>query len=82
MIPIEMIELEKKGGSVAILASTHLKTSHYYSFESQFVEVTINSTKKLICGSLYRPPNTDLENFMVEYKQMLREVKKRLKMLS
>ena len=72
----------KKGGGVAILASTHLRhqkiqTSTYNSFEAQFREVLINPTKKLICGSIYRPPNTDLEQFLVEYGEMLKEIKKR-----
>ena len=72
----------KKGGGVAILPSTCLRhqkiqTSIYSSFESQFIEVLINPTKKLICGNIYRPPNTDLEQFLVEYGEMLREIKKR-----
>ena len=72
----------KKGGGVAILVSTRLRhqriqTSDYSSFESLFIEILINPTKKLICGSVYRPPNTNLEQFLTEYEEMLREVKKR-----
>ena len=74
--------LGKKGGGVAILVSTRLRhqkiqlTSHS-SFESLFIEVLVNPTKKLICGSAYRPPNTDIDQFLAEYEIMLKEVKKR-----
>ena len=76
----------KKGGGVAILVSTRLRhqkiqTSNYSSFESLFIEILINPTKKLICGSVYRPPNTNLDQFLTEYEEMLRELKKEQKTL-
>ena len=41
-----------------------------------FVEVTINPGKKILCGSIYRPPNTNLDLFLEEYENTLRELKK------
>ena len=72
----------KKGGGVAILVSTRLRhqkiqTTNHSSFESLFIEILVNPTKKLICGSVYRPPNTNLDQFLTEYEKMLRELKKR-----
>ena len=72
----------KKGGGVAILVSTHLRhqkiqTTNHSSFENLFIEILINPTKKLICGSVYRPPNTNLDQFLTEYEEMLKELKKR-----
>ena len=73
--------IRKKGGG-AILVSSRLRhqkiqTSNHSSFESLFIEILINPTKKLICGSVYRPPNTNLDQFLTEYEEMLRELKKR-----
>ena len=72
----------EKGGGVAILVSTCLRhqgiqTLNYSSLEGIFIEILINPTKKLICGSVYRPPNTNLEQFLTEYEEMLREIKRR-----
>ena len=69
-------------GGVAILVSTRLthkliklkKTCS--SYESIFVEVTINPGKKILCGSIYRPPNTNLDLFLEEYENTLHELKK------
>ena len=72
----------KKGGGVAILVTTRLthklvklkKTCS--SYESIFVEVTINPGKKILRGSIYRPPNTNLDLFLEEYENTLHELKK------
>ena len=79
MTLIEMTESEKRG--VAILVSTHLRhqkiqITNHSSFESLFIEILVNPTKKLICGSVYRPPNTSLDQFLTEYEHMLKELKK------
>ena len=71
----------RKGGGVAILTSTRLRqkliqTKQYDSFESLFVEILVNPTKKLGCGSIYRPPNTELDKFLTDYDQMVSEIKK------
>ena len=39
----------------------------------QVVEITISSNKKILCGSLYRPPNTNLEEFLDDFENMLHE---------
>ena len=40
------------------------------------LRILVNPTKKLICGSVYRPPNTSLDQFLTEYEHMLKELKK------
>ena len=58
----------KKGGSsnpcINTSKTSKIQTSNHSSFESLFIEILINPTKKLICGSVYRPRNTNLEQFL------------------
>ena len=49
------------------------------SYESIFIEVTVNSDKKLLCGSLYRQPNTDLETFLGEYETLMTKIQRKWK---
>ena len=68
----------KKGGGVGILLSSRckytrrkdLELSNSACLESCFVELK-NWNSNLIIGSLYRPPNTDVTNFMDKVRDII-----------
>ena len=69
----------KKGGGVGFLIKHGLiyrelidlnKSSNDPTFEHYFIELKGNH-QNVILGSIYRPPNTNLDRFMVEYKSSL-----------
>ena len=70
----------RKGGGVSVLVNNEL-TSHEYNslnvnenhLESCFVEIKLQD-KKLLVGSIYRPPNTDDRKFN---ENMLKILKKK-----
>ena len=69
----------KKGGGVGFLIKQGLiywelidlnKSSNDPTFEYYFIELK-GDHQNVILGSIYRPPNTNLDRFMVEYKSSL-----------
>ena len=76
------IECEnKKGGGVGILISEelHYKRINKYNFvsnhlESLFVEI-LSKGKHVICGSMYRPPNSDLQAFHNDITNIMGKIK-------
>ena len=74
-----IIRKHKKGGGVGFLIKDRLiyktrpdliKNCQHDSYENSFIELK-GSSYKTIIGSLYRPPNTDVEKFLVEYNDTL-----------
>ena len=70
---------QKKGGGVGFLIKqgfihhvpTDLNKSNYdTTFEHYFIELK-GDHQNIILGSIYRPPNTNLDRFMVEYRNSL-----------
>ena len=66
---IKNIRTNKTGGGVSLFIASHIKfkeLTEYYinneSMECMFIEVDIDSSKKII-GIVYRPPNSCVENF-------------------
>ena len=69
--------LSKKGGGVGILIKDHLKHRVLdvdSSIESIFIELKTHS-ESLCLGSCYRPPNTNVNQFLLDYQQLLSIVK-------
>ena len=69
----------KKGGGVGFLIKHELiyreltdlnKSSNDPIFEHYFIELK-GDHHNVILGSIYRPPNTNLDRFLVEYKSSL-----------
>ena len=46
-------------------------------FESCFIEIPLRNGDNLLVGSLYRPPNTDIEKFIEEYNDVMCKIKKK-----
>ena len=74
-----IIRKHKKGGGVGFLIKDRLiyktrpdliKNCQHDSYENSFIELK-GSSYNTIIGSLYRPPNTDVEKFLVEYNDTL-----------
>ena len=70
----------RKGGGVGILVSDQLQyslipdlTFQNANIESCFVEIT-NMPRKTIVGSIYRPPNTNEQEFINEIKSAMSKV--------
>ena len=76
--------LNKSGGGIAIAVHntlrykkrTDLNYLNNENFESTFIELRQKSFKPLLIGSIYRPPNTNSNNFLNHYKQMIDEIQK------
>ena len=72
----------KKGGGVGILIKDRLiykprpdlnKSSQHNSYEHFFIELK-GSRYNVIIGSLYQPPNTDIDKFLEEYNNSLERI--------
>ena len=80
--------LHKKGGGVGILMSARCKYKRRHdleqrncnSFESCFVEIH-NLNTKIILGSVYRPPNTDVKEFISATQDIIETCNKQGKKL-
>ena len=79
-----VVRKHKKGGGVGILIKNKIKyrvrtdlnaNSQDNSFEHFFIEVK-GTRYNIIAGSIYRPPNTDIENFIENYTNSLSSIKK------
>ena len=74
-------QLGKRGGGVGILVSEKLQsremTQQYTSqeFESCLIELKVGKCEFII-GSCYRPPNTDIQRFTKDYKDLLQILRK------
>ena len=74
----------KCGGGVGVLVSdelccqdvTNLKFKSE-EFESCFVEIPLRNGNSLLIGSMYRPPNTEIDKFNDEYNEILCKIKRR-----
>ena len=67
----------KKGGGVGILIKDQLKhriLDINSSIENLFIELKTDS-ESLCLGSCYRPPNTNVNQFLLDYQQLLSKVK-------
>ena len=72
----------KKGGGVGFLVKDRLiyktrpelsKNCQHNSYEHIFIELK-GSSYNVIIGSLYRPPNTNIDKFLVEYNDTLERI--------
>ena len=72
----------KKGGGVSFLVKDRLiyktrpdlsKNCQHNSYEHFFIELK-GSSYNAIIGSLYRPPNTNVDKFLVEYNDTLERI--------
>ena len=72
----------KKGGGVGVLVKDRLiyktrpdlsKNCQHNSYEHFFLELK-GSSYNVIIGSLYRPPNTDIDKFLTEYNDTLERI--------
>ena len=79
-----VVRKHKKGGGVGILINNKIKyrvrtdlnvNSQDNSFEHFFIEVK-GTRYNIIAGSIYRPPNTDIEKFIENYTNSLSSIKK------
>ena len=79
-----VVRKHKKGGGVGILINNKIKyrvrtdlnaNSQDNSFEHFFIEVK-GTRYNIIAGSIYRLPNTDIENFIENYTNSLSSIKK------
>ena len=79
-----VVRKHKKGGGVGILIKNKIKyrvrtdlnaNCQDNSFEHFFIEVK-GTRYNIIAGSIYRPPNTDIENFIENYTNSLSSIKK------
>ena len=74
---------EKKGGGVSILVQEgipYVRRSDLDIFdegkiESIFIEVLSKNGKKIIVGSMYRPPNTDIHQFSTNITKIITTVR-------
>ena len=73
----------KKGGGVAILASSKLRCTlrndlspKISESESITISVTLRNGNTCLVSSMYRPPNSDTSMFLASYNSMLCEMKK------
>ena len=74
---------EKKGGGVSILLKdgitykrrTDLDIFQEGETKSVFVEILTKNGKKIIIGSMYRPPNTDISQFSTNIANIIRQAK-------
>ena len=71
----------KKGGGVGILIASHTKYKERKDIkldsrecESCFIEVQTKN-KPIIIGSIYWPPNSDINTFVVEMEWLLKKIK-------
>ena len=79
----EVINREhKKGGGVGILVKDRIiykvkpdlnKNCQHNSYEHFFIELK-GSRYNVIIGSLYHPPNTEIDNFLAEYSDTLEKI--------
>ena len=72
----------KRGGGVGMYVSNSLRfkkrndlsiNSDNYSFESIFIEIEINNVCVII-GTIYRPPDTNINIFNVHFNDLLRTI--------
>ena len=79
-----VVRKHKKGGGVGILIKNNIKyrvrtdlneKNQDNSFEHFFIEVKGNKYN-IIAGSIYHPPNTDIDNFIENYTNSLSRIKK------
>ena len=82
-----VVRKHKKGGGVGILINNKIKyrvrtdlnvNNQDNSFEHFFIEVK-GTRYNIIAGSIYRPPNTDIEKFIENYTNSLSSIKKEKK---
>ena len=75
---------QKKGGGVGILIKDNLKyrvrtdlnaNIQDNSYEHFFIELK-GTRYNIIAGSIYRPPNTDIDNFLENYNNSLTNIKR------
>jgi len=74
---LSTVRTNARGGGVAIYVKQHLsfKILSQYSifleriFESLIVEITLPSNKKIVIGSIYRPPTTPGLTFTEQFRQ-------------
>ena len=79
-----VVRKQKKGGGVGVLIKDNLKyrvttdlnaNSQDNSYEHFFIEVK-GTRYNIIAGTIYRPPNTDIDNFIENYTYSLTNIKK------
>ena len=74
-------------GGVAIYAKDNLNTTKRDdlieisdSFEAIWIEINMDKTKNIICGCVYRHPNTDISIFENYISKCLRQINKEKKL--
>ena len=80
---LAIAEVRKKGGGVTILLKdgiTYKRRKDLDIFqeketESVFVEILSKNGKKIIIGSMYRPPNTDISQFCTNIANIVRQAR-------
>ena len=75
--------VHKKGGGVAILTSSKLRTASRpnLSFkleqsECVTLEITLRNGDRCLVSSMYRPPNSDTASFLASYNSLICAMKK------
>ena len=85
---IERHRTNSRGGGVAIYVKDlydfkireDLSIFEEGTFESLFIEVTLNK-KQVLIGEIYRPPNTDITEFINKYNWIIEKIKSEKKQL-
>ena len=47
-----------------------------YSFESVFIEITNRKKQRMVIGAIYRPPDNDINQFIVAFDLLLKKLKR------
>ena len=75
--------VHKKGGGVAILTSSKLRTASRPNLSSKLeqsecvtLEITLRNGDRCLVSSMYRPPNSDTASFLASYNSLICAMKK------
>ena len=75
--------LHKKGGGVAILTSSKLRTANRSNLSSKLeqsecvtLEITLRNGDRCLVSSMYQPPNSDIATFLASYNSLICAMKK------
>ena len=78
----------KRGGGVGILVSKRLKHKHRPDLElvnpvleNITIEILLRNNQKLLCTSMYRPPNTNVTDFIETFSNIVGKIEKTKKTL-
>ena len=67
----------RQEGGVALFVKNSIDygiktTANIKTFESVFIEISCEFKQKMVLGTIYRPPNTDLSNFNIGFESVLK----------